>query len=84
MRRASWGLTLPDLGRPSRLRALLDQFAPIEDPRQPHCVALPLPELLPLLVCGSVVDCDDAIASWGEEHLAFLRGSMGHRGSPRR
>ncbi len=69
-------LRLPDLGPPSRLRALLEHFALIKDPRQPHRVAYPLPELLLLAVCGTIVDCDDydAIASWGEAHLDFLRG----------
>lgn len=35
----------------------------------------PLPEALPLLVCGTIADCDDCdhIAAWGEAHLAFLR-----------
>jgi len=65
----------PDLGAPSRLRILLEHFALIKDPRQPHRVAYPLPELLLLAVCGTIVDCDDydAIASWGEAHLDFLQ-----------
>ena len=69
-------LTLSELGRPSRLRALLDHFALLEDPRQPHRVAFPLPELLLLVVCGTIVDYDDTIALWGEEHLAYLRGFL--------
>ena len=65
----------PDLGSPSRLRALLDHFALIEDTREPHRVAYPLQEVLFLAVCGTIVDCDDydAIAWWGREHLDFLR-----------
>jgi predicted transposase YbfD/YdcC len=64
-----------DLGEKSRLRALLDHFSVIRDPRQPHRVAFPLAELLFLSVCGTIADCDDydAIAAWGETHLAFLR-----------
>lgn len=59
----------------SRLRALLDHFAIIEDPREPWRVAHPLPEVLLLVVCGTIADCDDyeGIAEWGETHLAFLR-----------
>jgi predicted transposase YbfD/YdcC len=59
----------------SRLRALLDHFALIEDPREPWRVAHPLPEVLLLVVCGTIADCDDyeGIAAWGEAHLRFLR-----------
>lgn len=51
----------------SRLRALLDHFAVIEDPREPWRVAHPLPEVLLLVVCGTIADCDDyeGIAEWG-------------------
>jgi len=59
----------------SRLRALLDHFAVIDDPREPWRVAHPLPEVLLLVVCGTIADCDDyeGIAEWGEAHLTFLR-----------
>src|ERR1700756_251590 len=59
----------------SRLRALLDHFSVVEDPREPWRVAHPLPEVLLLAVCGTIADCDDyeAIADWGEDHLEFLR-----------
>lgn len=59
----------------SRLRALLDHFAIVKDPRQSWRVAHPLPEVLLLVVCGTIADCDDyeGIAEWGEAHLAFLR-----------
>ena len=69
---------LPDLGPPSRLRALLDHFAVIKDPRPQHRVVYPLAEMMLLAVCGTVVDCDDydAIALWGEEHLDYLRGFL--------
>lgn len=71
----SASLAVPELGEKSRLRALLDHFAAIEDPREPHRVAHPLPEVLLLVVCGSIADCDDydAIAAWGETHLGLLR-----------
>lgn len=58
-----------------RLRGLLDHFAVIEDWREPWRVAHPLPEVLLLVVCGSIASCDDFddIAAWGETHLPFLR-----------
>lgn len=72
-------------GERSRLRALLDHFATIEDPREPWRVAHPLPEVLLLSVCATIADCDDyeTIAAWGETHLAFLRRFLPyHHGVP--
>ena len=68
-------LDILESGGTSRLRALLDHFGRIEDPRESWRVAHPLPEVLLLVVCGTVADCDDhdAIAAWGEAHLSFLR-----------
>jgi predicted transposase YbfD/YdcC len=65
---------LEGLGK-SRLKALLDHFGDIEDPREPWRVAHPLPEVLLLVVCGTICDCDDyeLIAEWGQGHLSFLR-----------
>jgi predicted transposase YbfD/YdcC len=62
------------LERP-RLRRLLDHFAEVADPREAWRVAHPLPEVLLLVVCGSIASCDDFndIAAWGEAHLPFLR-----------
>jgi len=74
-----------EFGDKSRLRALLDHFSVIEDPRETWRVAHPLPEILLLLVCGTMADCDDfdAIADWGEAHLAFLRRYLPyHHGAP--
>jgi DDE_Tnp_1-associated len=64
----------PPLGR-SRLGALLEHFASIEDPRDVRRILHPLREVLLLVVCGTIADCDDydAIADWGEAHLDFLR-----------
>jgi len=58
-----------------RLKALLDHFGQIEDPREPWRVAHPLPEVLLLVVCATMADCDDydSIAAWGKAHLSFLR-----------
>jgi predicted transposase YbfD/YdcC len=69
----------------SRLRALLDHFAIIDDPREQWRVAYPLPEVLLLVVCGTIADCDDfeGIAAWGEAHLEFLRRLLPyHHGIP--
>ena len=69
----------------SRLRALLDHFAIIDDPREQWRVAHPLPEVLLLVVCGTIADCDDyeGIAEWGEAHLGFLRRFLPyHHGVP--
>jgi predicted transposase YbfD/YdcC len=64
--------TLP---RKSRLAALLDHFAEVEDPRDVRRILHPLPEVLLLVVCGTIADCDDYedIAAWGVAHLGFLR-----------
>lgn len=69
----------------SRLASLLGHFGEIDDPREPWRVAHPLPEVLLLVVCATMADCDDydAIAAWGEAHLSFLRRSMPyHHGVP--
>lgn len=68
-----------------RLKALLEHFAVIEDPREPWRVAHPLPEVLLLVVCGTICDCDDydGIADWGAAHLDFLRRYLPyHHGVP--
>lgn len=78
-------LTALAFGEKSRLRALLDHFSVIEDPREPWKVAHPLPEVLLLVVCGTIADCDDYdhIAAWGEAHLPFLREMQPyHHGVP--
>ena len=59
----------------SRLKSLLEHFSRIEDPREPWRVAHPLAEVLLLVVCATMADCDDydAIAAWGKAHVPFLR-----------
>ena len=56
-------------------RRLLDHFSAVTDPREQWRVAHPLPEVLLLVVCGTIASCDDYddIVDWGEAHLAFLR-----------
>jgi hypothetical protein len=60
--------TLP---RRSRLAALLDHFAQVEDPRDVRRIVHPLPEVLFLMVCGTIADCDDYedIAAWADSPL---------------
>ena len=52
----------------SRPKALLDHFAATDDPREPWRVAHPLPEVLLLVVCGTICDCEDyeVIAEWAK------------------
>ena len=59
----------------SRLGILLEHFSTIEDPRDVRRIAHPLAEILLLVVCGTMADCDDYdhIGAWGEAHLDFLR-----------
>lgn len=67
--------TLP---RKSRLAALLEHFAQVEDPRDVRRILHPLPEILFLVVCGTIADCDDYedIASWGRAHLDLPRAAL--------
>ncbi|WP_372893264.1 transposase family protein, partial [Rhodosalinus sp.] len=48
--------TLPRRSRPA---AVLDHFAAVEDPRGVRRILHPLPEVLLLVVCGTIADCDD-------------------------
>ena len=50
-----------------RLRSLLEHFSVIGDPRQSWRVMYPLREVILLVVCGTIADCDDydEIALWG-------------------
>jgi DDE_Tnp_1-associated len=75
IRSAMMSLTVLEGFEKPRLKALLEHFSLIEDPREPWRVAHPLPEVLLLVVCGTICDCDDydSIADWGAAHLDFLR-----------
>ena len=68
-----------------QLRLLLDHFSQIKDTRQAWKVAYPLCEVLFLVVCGTIANCDDYddIVDWGNAHLSFLRGfAEFHHGIP--
>ena len=58
----------------SRLGVLLDHFAAIDDPRDVRRIAHPLAEVLLLVVCATMADCDDHdhIAARGATRLDFL------------
>lgn len=55
--------------------SLLDHFSALKDPRQCWRVIYPLPEILLLVLCGTLTGMDDfvEIALWGEQRLDFLR-----------
>jgi hypothetical protein len=59
-----------------RLRLLLDHFSQIMDTRQSWEVAYPLREVLFLVVCATIANCDDSTRSsiGGDANLAFPRG----------
>ncbi|MGH7043945.1 MAG: ISAs1 family transposase [Acetobacteraceae bacterium] len=65
----------------SCLAVLLEHFATIPDPRDIRRIAHPLAEILLLVVCATIADCDDYdhIAAWGEAHLTFLRRHLPYR-----
>lgn len=58
-----------------RIGSLLQHFSAIADFREPWRVAHPLPEVLLLVVCGTIAAGDDydEIIDWGNAHLPFLR-----------
>lgn len=56
--------------------AFLSHFAALRDPRQAAKVLYPLPEILLIVLCGTLAGADDFVelALWGRENLGFLRG----------
>jgi predicted transposase YbfD/YdcC len=60
---------------------LLDHCSALKDSRQQAKVLHPLPEIILLLLCGTLAGADDfvEIALWGGEHLAFLRRFLPYR-----
>jgi len=55
--------------------ALLDHFSALEDPRQSWKVIYPLPEIMLLVLCGTLAAAEDfvEVRRWGKEKLDFLR-----------
>jgi predicted transposase YbfD/YdcC len=64
--------------------AFLDYFSALHDPRQAWKVVYPLPEILLLLLCGTIAGAETfvEIERWGEGKLEFLRRRPLARGSP--
>ena len=56
-------------------RNVLDHFSALEDPREGWRVLYPLPEILLLVLCGTLAGMEDfvEIVLWGKERLDFLR-----------
>ena len=55
--------------------SLIEQFSALADPRQSWKVLFPLPEVLLLVLCGTLAGADDfvEIRRWGQMHQDFLR-----------
>lgn len=55
--------------------SLIDHFAALQDPRQSWKVLFPLPEVLLVVLCGTLAGAEDfvEIRRWGEMHQEFLR-----------
>ena len=55
--------------------SLIDRFAALEDPRQSWKVLFPLPEVLLLVLCGTLAGAEDfvEIRRWGRMQQNFLR-----------
>ena len=68
-------ITLEEFSSKPRLKSLLDHLGQIADPRDVRRVMYRLREVLFLVVCGTICDCDDYehIAEWGKTHIGFLR-----------
>lgn len=67
------------------LGVLLDHLAAIDDPHDVRRIPHPLAEVLLLVVCATLADCDDYdhVAAWGAAHLGFLRRYLPHEhGTP--
>ena len=58
--------------------SLLDHFSALQDPRQRGKVVYPLPEIMLLVLCGTLAGAEDfvEIRHWGYQKLAFLRGLL--------
>jgi len=64
--------------------SLLHHFAALKDPRQRVKVIYPLPEILLLVLCATIVGADDfvEVQHWGETHIDFLRRFLPYKSLP--
>jgi predicted transposase YbfD/YdcC len=63
------------MDHPPETTSLLHHFAALKDPRQRAKVVYPLPEILLLVLCATIVGAEDfvEITHWGATHMDFLR-----------
>ena len=63
------------MDHPPDATSLLHHFAALKDPRQRAKVVYPLPEILLLVLCATIVGAEDfvEITQWGAAHMDFLR-----------
>ena len=63
------------MDHPPDATSLLHHFAALKDPRQRAKVVYPLPEILLLVLCATIVGAEDfvEITHWGAAHMDFLR-----------
>jgi len=61
--------------------SLLDHFSALSDPRQAAKVGYPLPEILLLVLCGTIAGAENfvEIERWANRKLAFLRRLLAFR-----
>ncbi len=64
--------------------SLIDHFAALDDPRQSWKVLFPLPEILLLVLCGTLAGAEDfvEIRRWGQMNEAFLRRLLPYTNRP--
>jgi hypothetical protein len=72
------------MDRPPETTSLLHHFAALKDPRQHVKVIYPLPEILLLVLCATIVGADDfvEVQHWGETHMDFLRRLLPYKSLP--
>ena len=60
---------------------VLKHFSALKDPRQSAKILFPLNEIVLLLICATIADCDDLVEvrEWGLERLEFLRSYLPYR-----
>jgi hypothetical protein len=63
------------MDHPPETTSLLHHFTALKDPRERVKVVFPLPEIVLLVLCATIVGADDfvEINHWGKIHIAFLR-----------
>ena len=63
------------MDQPPDATSLFHHFAVLKDPRQRAKVVHPLPEILLLVLCATIVGADDfvEVQHWGGIHIDFLR-----------